>query len=146
MLNDTVHAKIRSSTRLSSSFLQTESSVSAPRHELCISFPAGFASPSCSRARTLGPAPMQRRIAYMREVRVCNAGIRNKPICFTNLSSTRDTGDVERGFFFRFFGHLIKQELLICSWVPRRSHAKIRTSTPRELARVSHLSPIGTAV
>lgn len=145
LLNDTVHAKICSSARLSSSFPETESSVSAPRRELCISFPAGFTSPSCSRARTLGPAPMQRRIAYMREVSMQRGHTEQAYLLYKSVIYSRHRRRSTR-LFFRFFDHLIKQELLICSWEPLSFHAKIRTSTPRELARVSHLNPIGTAV
>lgn len=116
---------LRFSLRISSSSPETKLSVSARtpsrimyflsrRFHVTLVFP-------CSHARARADASRN----CICEKRLCNTGIRNKPICFTNPRCTRDTlNEAFSSFFFflffflffppRFIGHLIKQELLIC--------------------------------
>lgn len=109
-------------SRISSSSPETKLSVSARtpsrimyflsrRFHVTLVFP-------CSHARARADASRN----CICEKRLCNTGIRNKPICFTNPRCTRDTLNEAFSFLFflffffppRFISHLIKQELLIC--------------------------------
>lgn len=80
-------------------------------------------SPSCSRTRTLGPAPMHREIAYERSENATRAyGTSLFALQIRHLLETQATLNEA---FFRFIGHLIKQELLI---YPRKRRCSTRKS------------------
>lgn len=87
---------------------------------------------------------MHREIAYERSENATRAyGTRLFALQICHLLETQATLNEA---FFRFIGHLIKQELLIYPRKRRRSTRKSALQPPDELARVSHLRPVGTAV
>lgn len=82
----------------------------------------GTLVPLCSRDAT--------GIAYMRE-EICSAGIRIG-LFASQIPGPLETQATNEAFFHRFIGHLIKQELLICTGVRRSTRESALQPPHRE--------------